>query len=390
MSARNAGLHNPFNFNGSIACFGQYQAGLGVPALFPITMLRVTPEEFRRIEAVFGEALEHAPSDRAFFIEKACAGDRRLQSQVEDLLRLHSESDEFLEQPMAEMLGLMEPLDIGNATVCPGAVLLGRFTILEPIEDARPSSIFLAKDSRLHGKLVIVKIISRLAEAHALSAVSHPSVAGILEFGTLENGDHFVVVERVVGASLRQILRGGALERNRALRLIRQLASTVAHAHEQGIRHLDLKPENVIVSDEGTAEERANLLDFGLARMEGAEDPQLGGSLGYIAPEQWRGEPDYESDIYSLGVMLREMLTGARPSNGNEMPRLPGPIGEVLWKATAVSRQDRFRSCREFIAALESASARPLLSTVIALLLPESLNPNVDLDPCIRVLRNPD
>src|SRR5215813_9972942 len=112
-------------------------------------MLRVTPEEFQRISAVFQEALQRESSDRPSYLAQACGGDAWLQSKVEYFLGLHSESYPFLQEPLVEMLGLACSLDSSQTSFACGALLLDRLEIVEPLEDARQSSIYLARDTRL-------------------------------------------------------------------------------------------------------------------------------------------------------------------------------------------------------------------------------------------------
>jgi Tol biopolymer transport system component len=319
----------------------------------------MSPDEFRHIQSVFSEATNRPESDRPAYVKQACQGNTRLQASVEDFLRLSNETGPFLDAPLAETLGLTLPGSCTGAALSPGTLLENRFLIQSVLEGSWRSPVYLAKDTRLYGKLVIVKIVHQArTEAQALSALNHPSVAGILESGELENGDVFVVVEHVAGKSLRNLLRDGALPQDRALRIIRQLAATIGGAHKQGIWHLDLKPENVILSDEGTAEERVNLLDFGMARIVGVDSSLYGGSPGYMAPEQAQGMPEARSDIYSMGIMLFEMLTGKLPSAAVTRSSIPKRIRKAIAGAAAERPEDRFASCWEFIRALDDSPVR--------------------------------
>lgn len=216
-----------------------------------------------------------------------------------------------------------------------------------------------------------------LAEARAASALNHPGITTIYEVG--EDGEHlFIVMELVSGDTLRKLLASGPMESRRLARLGAKVAEALAAAHERGVVHGDVKPENIIVQ----TDERVKLLDFGIARQLAAEtaaltrtemeqswlaDAQVMGTLAYMAPEQLRGQPaDPRADLFSLGVVLYELAAGCRPFPGptvsalmaqvlNEAPaplgagsnRLPAELARIISKLLEKQPASRYQSARE-------------------------------------------
>jgi serine/threonine protein kinase len=278
---------------------------------------------------------------------------------------------------------------------------LGPYEILSPLGAGGMGEVYRAKDSRL-GREVAVKVLpsdvagdpERLRrfeqEARAASALNHPSILTVHDFGT-HDGVAYLVTELLQGESLRELLHKGPLALRRALELAVQLAKGLAAAHDEGIVHRDLKPENLFLARNGTAK----ILDFGLARIERPElaaanlsdlstvlETSAGtvlGTVGYMAPEQVRGErADARSDLFSLGVVLHEMLTGANPFHRasvveslnailKEEPAEPAatPSGSNPGLARVVARllekdpARRFRSAHDLVFALEGLAETP-------------------------------
>lgn len=245
--------------------------------------------------------------------------------------------------------------------------------------------VYRAHDQRLQRK-VALKLLQEqgagrterwariLAEARAASALNHPGITTIYEVG--EEGEHlFIAMELVTGRTLREELQGGAMEARALLRVGAQVAEALAAAHAQGIVHGDIKPENVIVQADG----RVKLLDFGIARQLAAEtltvtqtggrlpDSAVGGTLAYMAPEQFRGEAtDARSDLFSLGVTLYELAAGRRPFPGPTPtalaaqiqgdappalnaagPKVPGELARVVHKLLEKQPEARYQSAQE-------------------------------------------
>src|SRR5687768_12530615 len=208
---------------------------------------------------------------------------------------------------------------------------LGPYTILSPLGAGGMGEVYRARDPRL-GREVAVKVLpaelSRDAdrlrrfeqEARAASALNHPNILTVFDTGS-EDGTVYLVTELLEGETLRERLAGGALPARKAIEIGIQIARGLAAAHEKGIVHRDLKPENLFLTRDG----RVKILDFGLARLQrsdigeaptiltGTEPGVVLGTVGYMAPEQVRGQPaDHRADVFALGAVLYEMLTGRR------------------------------------------------------------------------------
>jgi tRNA A-37 threonylcarbamoyl transferase component Bud32 len=270
-----------------------------------------------------------------------------------------------------------------------GTRLADRYAIEERVATGGMGTVFVAVDERL-GRRVAIKVLKEeLAhdprfverfrrEARAAGALSHPNVAGVYDFG--EDSDrHFMVMEMASGRDLAQVLREeGRLSSDRVVRIGTQIAEAIGHAHNAGLVHRDIKPANVIIGEE----DKVKVTDFGIARAAGDSTLTATGSvLGtahYISPEQAAGDKiGPGTDIYSLGIVLYEMLTGTLPFTGDsalavamrhvsdEVPRpgelnrdVPDGLDDVVAKATAKAPEDRYASGSDLAAAL-AASLSP-------------------------------
>ncbi len=226
---------------------------------------------------------------------------------------------------------------------------IGSYRITRLIGKGGMGSVFEAEHEAIRSRVAIKVLSPELArnqevaqrfinEARSVNLVQHPSLVRIFDFGELPGGETYLVMEYLAGQSLRERIGAGAMALPDVLRLVRQLASALAAAHEKGIVHRDIKPENVIIVPdlEAPAGERAKLLDFGIAKVrESAELADTGdtgqglllGTPTYMSPEQCMGsvELDDKSDVYSLGVLLYEMLAGEPPFRSGS-----GGIGAIL------------------------------------------------------------
>jgi len=274
-----------------------------------------------------------------------------------------------------------------------GQCILGQFWIESLLGKGGMGSVYKAKQPDMD-RMVAVKILHpRLAarqdlvlrfrrEARAMSKLTHPNTAKVFLFGQLDTGALYIVMEFLDGLNLLQVEKdGGPFAPDRAARIMIQVCGALDEAHKAGIIHRDLKPENIVLTNQGGIEDFPKVLDFGLAKMNDP-DPSTGslrvltqqgaifGTPEFMSPEQAKGEPlDPRSDIYSLGVILYEMITCKLPFKArNPMDfiahhikadpipvheRVPGsPLGEEHWailsKALRKERADRYASAREF------------------------------------------
>ncbi len=258
---------------------------------------------------------------------------------------------------------------------------VGPYEIVEPIGQGAMGAVYVARDSRL-SRRVAIKVISVddeaddsrrrrfVQEARAASALNHPNIVTVHDFGT-ENGLSYIVTELVEGESLRKIISRGALPIRKLMETAVQIADALAAAHEAGIIHRDLKPENIMITPGG----RVKLLDFGLAKPLAPADSEqaadenatlpgvLLGTVAYMSPEQTRGAPaSIQSDQFSFGVILHEMATGHHPfrretpmetliaiANSDRPPFTPGPVAFRLLVERCLARDPsrRFESTEE-------------------------------------------
>jgi serine/threonine-protein kinase len=261
----------------------------------------------------------------------------------------------------------------------PPPARLGHFQVGEPLGRGGMGVVYRALDERL-GRTVALKLLPRafeddptrrrrfLREARAAAAVGHPNLVTVFEIDEAD-GRIFIAMELVAGSSLRQRLAGGPLPEDEALQIFRQLLAGVAAAHRQGIVHRDLKPDNVMLGDGGTVK----VLDFGLAKLPPGAVPEsvairtaegaVAGTPGYMSPEQLAGVPsavDARSDVFALGVMLNELVTGRRPASpAGPTPGLPARLAAVLERCLASDPAQRFADAGQLAAALEQHQRRP-------------------------------
>ena len=211
-----------------------------------------------------------------------------------------------------------------------GQTLDDRYEILEVIGEGGMAVVYKARDNRLD-RLVAVKIMREemaadeefrrrfCAESHAVAMLSNPNIVAVYDVSH-SDAMEYIVMELVEGITLKQYMdKKGALPWREMLHFSKQIARALGHAHERGIIHRDIKPQNIMLLRDGTIK----VADFGIAALENEiyeSDGQAIGSIHYIAPEQARGEyPDARSDLYSLGVVMYEMLTGQRPYTGDTL-----------------------------------------------------------------------
>ena len=296
----------------------------------------MTPQRYQQINSVADAALEIPPEQRGAFLEEACAGDADLRRQVQDLLDAHTSEHVFLDAPALELLAR------DMAASPRGTDLAGKqiqqYKVVSRLGAGGVGEVWLARDTRLTRDVALKLLSPRFAgdsshvrrlerEARAASTLNHPNIVTIYEVGEFD-GVNFIAQEFVRGETLRQRLLNGPLPVASVLDIGSQAAGALAAAHGAGIVHRDIKPENLMIRPDGLVK----VLDFGLARFveqQGAAEGALSrshsitrpgmviGTVRYMSPEQARGlKVDARSDIFSLGVVLYELLAGTPPFHG--------------------------------------------------------------------------
>lgn len=304
----------------------------------------LTPERWRVVRALFDEALAREPARRAAFVRAAAAGDAALAREVVSLLAALDEEDDRFEQPAVAQLA-------GRAEARTGPAMEGRrigaYRVLREVGQGGMGSVYeAARADDQYRKRVAIKVIKRgmdsdlvvrrfRRERQILAGLEHPNIAALLDGGVTDDGQPYVVLEFVEGLAITEYCAARGLGVRGRLELFLQVCDPVQYAHRNLVVHRDLKPSNILVTDGGTPK----LLDFGVAKLLGAEHegdaPLTQAGLQaftpeYASPEQLRGEPiTTAADIYSLGVLLYELLTGQRPFEAgrrsrHEMARIVG------------------------------------------------------------------
>lgn len=355
----------------------------------------MTPERWLQLKDIFQSALELEPAERSAFLDEACADDVGLRAEVESLISSHDQAGDSIEAIAMEAATEMIADDQAGPIV---GKQIDRYKVLTRLGRGGMGEVYLAEDTTL-GRKVALKILPHsltadeqskrrfIQEAKTASALNHSHIITIYEIAS-DGGYDFIAMEYVEGETLRNMLSGPKIKTSRATDLAAQTASALAAAHEAGIIHRDIKPENLMV----TRSSQVKVLDFGLAKLVEAQQalwvpssssaetyilPEKNietmpgtvlGTVSYMSPEQAEGLPvDRRSDIFSLGVVLYEMLGGKRPFEGksaidtlhsiiNDEPRpmlelnpsLPFEVTELLAKAMAKDRSERYQHAGDF------------------------------------------
>lgn len=341
----------------------------------------MTPD-WKRVESLFFAAVEiEDTAQRAAFLDRECADNDTLRREVVELLDADAKSflntTTFVQRAAADLIASPTPSLVGTT--------LKSFRFKSLLGKGGMGEVYLADDTRM-GRQVAVKVLPpsfiedrpRLRrfriEAKAAIALNHPNIITIFEIGE-ENGLHYIVTEYVEGETLRTVIKNDELTLARAVDIAIQMADALAAAHGAGIVHRDIKPENAMIRPDGYVK----VLDFGLAKQTvktvadhdisyaSTEPGVVMGTLGYMSPEQTRGYPvDARTDLFSLGVVLYEMVSGRTPFAGatsadvmaNILNLDPPPISElaadaplqlhlIVERALRKSREERYQTAVE-------------------------------------------
>ncbi len=286
-------------------------------------------DRWRQVRELFAAALQREVDEREAFLVAVCSGDPELQREVEKLLAADAAAGSFLESPPATPADLVAGEGVDDE---PPRERIGPYRVLGELGHGGMGTVYLAEreDGGVRRR-VAIKIIRRgldteavrrrfLRERQILAGLEHPAIARLYDDGTTEDGLPYFVIEAIEGEDLLAWADARALSIGQRLRLFLQVCGAVHYAHQRLIVHRDLKPGNILVTADGTPK----LLDFGLARVLAGEGPAETVDLSalgvhfftpeYASPEQVQGEPiTTASDVYSLGIILYELLTGRRP-----------------------------------------------------------------------------
>jgi len=307
----------------------------------------MTPQQWQQINDLYHASLERDPPERDAFIAQACGDDEELRREVESLIASHEEADSFIEQPVFDAVARLLTAD--KPQLLAGRQI-GHYEICAELGTGGMGEVYLAQDTTL-GRQVAIKLLrdrftsekDRVRrfqqEARSASALNLPNIVTIHEIGEVENR-HYIATEFIDGQTLREIITTGPMPFAEALDVAIQVTNALAAAHESGIIHRDIKPENIMVR---RRDHLVKVLDFGLAKLmdEPSDQPSTDpgaaafletdpntvmGTVSYMSPEQARRLPvDTRTDVFSLGVVLYELMGGRRPfresSRADLLPR---------------------------------------------------------------------
>jgi serine/threonine protein kinase len=342
-------------------------------------------DRLRQIETLYNDALSLTPNERVAFLDRACGGDMDLRRELESLLAYERPAENYMEAPALHLVA--HSLAQEGAGVLTDR-MLGRYQLLSLVGRGGMAEVYCGVDTRLN-RLVAVKVVPMYVandrewlqrfeeEARAIASLNHPRICTLHDVGN-DDGHHYLVFEYLVGEPLSVRLSKGALPLREAADYASQIADALAYAHEHGIIHLDLKPENIMLTKTGV-----KLLDFGIAELrypdafdDEADAPKrrrTSGTVGYMAPEQAEGrETDARTDIFALGVVMYEMFTGraAFPrrdrssANGavfedplpicDLQPNAPPALNTLVRRCLAQAPADRWQSVQEVASKLKA------------------------------------
>lgn len=345
------------------------------------------------IEAIFAEAVALDAEGRASLLDARCTGRPDVRHEVESLLSSHDLAGDFLQaRTVAVGTGAADRAASAEKTGPEGrnrlqtGHLIGHYRVLEWIAAGGMGDVYRAEDLAL-GREAALKVVRRtisgdlrrmlLAEAEASARLQHPAIATFFEAGEAD-GETFIAMELVAGATLRQRLNQGPLPLVEAIAVARCLLEALAHAHGAGLLHRDIKPENVVLVEPTFAK----LLDFGIAlplEVKAPDDDLLAGTIGYLAPEQaTRGPLDARTDVFQVGVVLYEMVTG-RAAFGGRTPlerfaavvaaspdlvaldevKVPAAMRGIIARALARDPGARFETAAAFLRELHETAGGP-------------------------------
>ncbi|MEX0322260.1 MAG: FG-GAP-like repeat-containing protein [Puniceicoccaceae bacterium] len=357
------------------------------------------PAEAKQVRELFEQAFDLPENDRQRYLDEVCGDNLDLLQKVKALLDQAGPARKKLDEIAEELIWpslksfkdtpsiLDDWLGTGldpNANDSLTGKTISHFKILEPVGRGGMGVVYKAHDHMLE-RTVALKFLPPamgadsnakerfIREAKVACEIDHPNIATVHEIGETEDGQMFIAMGYYQGESLKQRIDQGSINTKESINLVRQLAAALSKIHENKIIHRDIKPGNLIVTDDGTMK----LLDFGLAKLSFesgyTQVGQMIGTVAYMSPEQARAEKiDERTDIWALGVVFYEMLTGQRPFDGSDAPStmhailekdpqlppefndsIPRPVQEILGLCLAKDPDKRYQSASDLISDLD-------------------------------------
>ncbi|HEX6719235.1 MAG TPA: serine/threonine-protein kinase [Pyrinomonadaceae bacterium] len=347
-----------------------------------------------RIQEIYYSTLPMPHSERSAFVATACDHDPFLVREVTSLLSADESSSGFLESSVFELGLKIISSDSANGTRTAndaddllGTVIDQRYLVERALGHGGMGKVYIARDLTLHNRPVVIKVLLDASvkdtyvvrkfrqEIEALSRIDHPGVVSVLGAGELPDRKPFIVMQYVSGVTLRSQIPSEGMNFERAALILKQIGAALDYVHEKGIFHRDLKPDNIMLQSLKGGTELVKVVDFGIAKVKDSvvapstvENVRVGTVL-YMSPEQLRGGERITaaSDVYSLGVIAYEMVTGRRPFNPASAPQLlemhyagvrVKPIDlrtnlsteaqAIILRALSFERTSRFQSAAEF------------------------------------------
>lgn len=350
----------------------------------------MTPELWEKVDEIFNNALEYPEGEREEYVKTVCTGDETLFNEVKALLNRKNKkdhTDSFLSNPPDLVKIVNSNLEQGKKLFA--GEQFGNYKIVEHIGSGGYGEIYLAFNIRLERNTALKFIQSRFTynedylnlfrqEAKTASALQHNNIVGIYDF-IEENGYNIIAMEYIAGETLHKVLERSKLSLKKSIEISLDIAKALTHAHEKGIIHRDIKPANIMIPSNQNLP--VKVLDFGIAGIvedirqnHQTSDGRAWGTTNYTSPEQARGERvDNRTDIWSLGAVLYQMITGQPPIEGQSFQQytglvnkdappllsqfasnIPDTLQPIIDKALAKEPENRYETVEQFQADLES------------------------------------